>query len=124
MEALGIAPNASLHGYVIDSMPDTTVVNGQAVTLLQVWCDPTRRDAHRDPALRAYIARLQMPAIVRFAQDDAVCLAPPALTVEGEWLEIPVNVVSKEAQAAKLAAIGARPFLDQMAASPPTVRFG
>lgn len=45
--------------YVIDVMPDFVRVgpDSQAVPVVQVWIDPDYPDAHRDPRLRAYLAR-------------------------------------------------------------------
>ena len=39
-----------LAGYAIDPMLDTILVDKQPVEVIQVWVDPARREAHRDPA--------------------------------------------------------------------------
>lgn len=78
-------------GYVIDPMLDTIVADGREVHVVQVWVDPKRPDAHRDPALRAWLAgvadRYGMPALVRWNSSDAMLLAAPCLTGDGQWLE-------------------------------------
>ena len=43
-------------GVVIDAALDTILADGRPLDVLQIWCDPNRRDAHRDPAVRAYLA--------------------------------------------------------------------
>lgn len=82
--------------YVVDVMPDfiTAVPDDGGekipVQVVQVWVDPKYPDAHRDPALRAYLARRgeeNIAAIIRFNATDAFVLAPPAMN-NGEWLEI------------------------------------
>lgn len=79
-------------GYVVDCMPDTVMANGTPASVLQVWVDPNRRDAHRDPGLRAYLEdmalRHQMAAIIRYSSSEGFVLVAPCLNPEGEWLEI------------------------------------
>ena len=80
------------HGhYVVDLMPDTIELrNGDTTAgrmmVLQVWVDPAHREAHRDPALREYIAHLGetagMAAIIR-VQFKRVVSAVPAGRVRG-----------------------------------------
>ena len=83
--------------YIIDVMPDfVTVRDNQTgktfpLEVVQVWCDPKHRDAHRDPALRAYLFRRALEgkaAIIRYSATDAVTLLAPPLNTDGEWLEI------------------------------------
>lgn len=63
--------------YVIDVMPDfITLVYDETgaltnVEVVQIWVDPSYPDAHRDPALRAYIERRGeegIAAIVRYSE--------------------------------------------------------
>lgn len=84
-------------GYVIDSMPDfITIVDNvtgerRQTEVVQIWMDPHRRDAHKDPALRAYLERRGAEgkaAIVRFDSREAMILFPPALAHDGAWHEI------------------------------------
>lgn len=86
--------------YVVDIVPDFIGVQqtpgGEVVSVpvIQVWCDPLYPDAHRDPGLRAYIARMAAEehtvALVRYGSSaDPFLLAPPSTTVDGEWLERP-----------------------------------
>ena len=51
--------------YVVDIVPDFIGIQrpegGEVISVpvIQIWCDPDYPDAHRDPGLRAYIARLR-----------------------------------------------------------------
>lgn len=84
--------------FVIDVVPDFVTVQDNEtgashdILALQVWVDPAHRDAHRHPALRAYIEKLceEQPtvAICRFNERDAVTLIPPALNSSGKWAEM------------------------------------
>lgn len=74
--------------YVIDVMPDyiTTVDNATGERrdhpVVQVWCDPKHRDAHRDPALREWLGdRL---ALIRYSTNDAILIGKQE---DGEWHE-------------------------------------
>ena len=73
-------------GYVIDPLLDEIQVNGAPVSAVQVWLDPARPQAHTDPALRAWLEALGMPAIVRRSEWTGFVLLPPALT-GGGWIE-------------------------------------
>lgn len=85
-------------GYVIDCMTDAVVATDNetgeqhAIQVLQVWCDPKRPDAHRDPALRRYLElmaqRHRVAAIVRWSSDDGLVLFPPSMNSTGEWGEM------------------------------------
>lgn len=87
--------------YVVDIMPDfvTAMPDGGEkvhVQVVQVWVDPKYPDAHRDPALRAFLARRGeegIAAIIRYNATDAFVLAPPAMN-KGEWREIRTAVSS------------------------------
>lgn len=81
--------------YVVDIMPDFVTLQNKAgedkhIGVIQVWCDPAYPTAHRDPALRAYIERRSQKehigALVRFDEEKAIFLAPPALT-QDDWFE-------------------------------------
>jgi hypothetical protein len=60
--------------YVVDVSPDfIRTDDGTVVAVIQVWVDPGYRDAHRDPALRAYLARRAAEgyaALIRFNADS------------------------------------------------------
>jgi hypothetical protein len=79
---------------VIDTMPDFIRLmspQGEEFVqpVIQIWCDPNYPDAHRDPALRAYLARRaeeHVMALVRYDSQRAFVLVPPGLN-DGEWLE-------------------------------------
>ena len=109
-----------LAGYAIDPMLDTILIDGRPAEVIQIWCDPARRDAHRDPALRAWLlemhARFHLLAIVRWDSSDGLFLAPPAMNADqdGTWFEHDSGLTSKEAMRAKLAEVGAVGVLDQL----------
>jgi hypothetical protein len=95
-DAAGLTRPDRCH-YVVDVMPDAiTIVHhdtGEHIPLpvVQVWVDPDYPDAHKDPALRAYL-ELQgkehnCAALIRFNSRDAIVLMPPAMTHDGQWHE-------------------------------------
>lgn len=81
--------------YVIDVLPDyiTAVQDGGStdVPVLQIWVDPNYPDAHRDPNLRAYIARRGeqngMAALIRYDSSNAFVVVPPSLSADRQWHE-------------------------------------
>jgi hypothetical protein len=84
-------------GYLIDAMLDTIIVGGdKEMQVAQVWLDPARPDAHRDPALRSWLQARQLPAIVRTSSVDAMLIAPPP-TPDGEWIERTSEMLTREA---------------------------
>ena len=84
-------------GYVVDSLPDyiTRVDNATGerrdFPCIQVWVDPDRPEAFRDPALLDYLQRraLQdgMVALIRRGYHPTLTLVAPALSGE-DWIEI------------------------------------
>ena len=84
--------------YVVDIVADTVRVvphDGTPPTLLsviQVWLDPAFPEAHRDPALRAYIEARAMPALIRLNSKDAFILSPPNCSPSGQWEEVMTNL--------------------------------
>lgn len=81
--------------YVIDIMPDfiTTRDNetGEVnhIQIVQIWIDPKYPDAHRDPALRAYLDRRGKDGIaglIRYDDTLAFVIFPPSMT-GGDWIE-------------------------------------
>jgi hypothetical protein len=96
-------------GYIVDPMPDNIIADGQPVIALQVWNDPARRDAHRDPGLRAYLADMALrhgvPAIVRYSSQEGFILVAPCLDKDksGKWLELQSNMVTQEELDRKIA---------------------
>jgi hypothetical protein len=81
--------------YVLDIMPDFVTLRDEAgqaqhVQVIQIWVDPNFPDAHRDPALRAYLERRAQENIiglVRWDNEKAIALFPPALSSDGQWHE-------------------------------------
>lgn len=99
-------------GYVIDCVPDTVFADGKPRSAVQVWVDPNRREAYRDPALRAYLAllaeRFGYMAIVRFSEGDSIGLFAPALT-GGDWHEVTDKPLTQEEMDRRMAAMGESP---------------
>jgi hypothetical protein len=85
--------------YVIDIVPDFVGTsddkNGDGaiatIEVMQVWCDPAYPDAHRDPALRRYIEKMERErgqlALVRYGNNRAIFIVPPSRTEDGQWME-------------------------------------
>jgi hypothetical protein len=82
--------------YVIDIMPDYIKVTREpgaepvSVEVVQIWCDPRYPDAHRDPDLRAYLARRGeegIAGLVRYSALDGFTIIPPAMMDNGQWFE-------------------------------------
>lgn len=65
---------------------------------IQVWVDPDRPDAHKDPALRRHLEQqCEMNGyvcLVRFSQTEALALFPPKIF--GRWIEQKVNQVLQQ----------------------------
>lgn len=100
-------------GYVLDLAPDFIRVRDNdtgAVTniqVVQVWCDPKRRAAHRDPRLREYLshrANEGIAAIVRYSARDAFVLFAPQFTGGAGWQEVHSEMREEEHTAAEIAA--------------------
>jgi hypothetical protein len=84
-------------GYLIDCMLDTIIVDGdKEMQVVQIWVDPARSDAHRDPALRSWLQAKRLPAIVRYGSADAMLIAPPPAP-DGEWIERTSEMLTREA---------------------------
>jgi hypothetical protein len=100
-----------LSGYIVDPQLTTFLWNEKPADAVQVWVDPKRPDAHRDPALRDYLARcaerFSVPALIRWGNDAAMALIPPSLSVAGEWLEQRSEQISEAELEAKVAAADA-----------------
>ncbi|HEX3522501.1 MAG TPA: hypothetical protein VHT52_10490 [Stellaceae bacterium] len=77
--------------YVIDPMPEFITVTDRGepkpIGVVQVWCDPDYPDAHRDPALRAWLEKRNMPALVRYDNKHGLVIFPPSYMDNHEWLE-------------------------------------
>lgn len=84
--------------YTIDPTPDfirhVDHVTGTETRfpVIQIWVDPKYPDAHRDPALRAYLEKLAAlsgyAAIVRFDARRALTLFAPHFCEDGVWHEV------------------------------------
>jgi hypothetical protein len=82
--------------YVIDLVPDFVTLrddatgDAQHIQVVQIWVDPKFPDAHRDPALRAYLERRakdNIIGLVRWDNEKAVALFPPELSSDRQWHE-------------------------------------
>ena len=82
--------------YVLDLTPDFVTLRDEAtgsvqhIQVVQIWVDPKFPDAHRDPALRAYLERRAQEGViglVRWDNEDAIAIFPPALSADGQWHE-------------------------------------
>jgi hypothetical protein len=78
---------------VIDVMPDfigcRSGDDGEIsnMPVVQVWVDPKFPTAHRDPALRRYLAKIGHVTVIRYGARKCILLVPPSLMSNGEWLE-------------------------------------
>jgi hypothetical protein len=82
--------------YVVDVIPDYITSRDnrtgaeRTIPVVQVWCDPKHREAHRDPALRRYIERRAeegWATLVRFDHRDALFIVAPPMSHDGQWQE-------------------------------------
>lgn len=102
---MGDVPRPDRAHYVIDPMPDYIVIRdnatgeGEKVPIIQIWMDPKFPDAHRDPALRAYLERRGAPALVRLDNESAaVVLFPPECSHDNQWHEVKSGLMSEHRQ--------------------------
>src|SRR5215467_11196837 len=82
-------------GYVLDALPDiVSFENGDTgekveITCLQVWIDPARPDAWRDPALLRYGEKLAaeggIAMLLRYSATHAVLAVAPIMNGTSEW---------------------------------------
>jgi hypothetical protein len=98
-------------GYIISPDLQAFTINEQPMLSLQIWLDPARPDAHRDPTLRAYLLKIWqrhgIPASVRTTNregESAMLLIPPTKPGE-EWIEEQSNMVSQEEMDAAIARV-------------------
>src|SRR5262245_28811351 len=79
---------------VVDIMPDFVKLDPNdgsepmTVEVIVLWCDPDYPDAHRDPAIRAFLERRGKIALVRFDSRRALSIIPPSMASDGQWHEI------------------------------------
>ena len=93
--------------YVIDCLPDYVKLREDStgtvveMPVFQIWCDPNYPDAHRDPALRAWLerkaAQRSVLGLVRYDGQRALCLFPPSVSSSGQWIEKGTNLARGEA---------------------------
>jgi hypothetical protein len=91
--------------YVIDLMPDFVTLRdsatgeGNPVEVVQIWVDPGYPDAHRDPALLAYLERRAeegKAAIIRYDNERAVVVFAPSPGSNRQWNEVESDFRVKE----------------------------
>ena len=99
--------------YVLDIMPDFVTLRNdetgeaQHVQVVQIWVDPSYPDAHRDPALRAYLerrAKENIVGIVRWDDERAMVIFPPWLSENRRWNEVRTTMRMKAHSFAEVAA--------------------
>lgn len=84
--------------YVIDPMPDFVTLDPHDGTgpqrreVAQIWIDPDYPDAHRDPALRAWLEKRNVIGLVRYNNERALALMPPKMMDTGQWCERASNL--------------------------------
>ena len=90
--------------YVIDVTPDYLTVRNdetgerQHVQIVQIWVDPKFPDAHRDPALRAYLERRakdNVLGLVRWGNRKGMAIFPPTLSHDRQWHEVGAGMVEE-----------------------------
>lgn len=80
--------------YVIDVMPEYITLGDEdgvqhRVRVVQVWVDPKHPDAHRDPALRAWLERRPgWAALVRYSAHEGFVIFPPNMSGDGQFHEM------------------------------------
>ena len=92
--------------YVIDVMAEFVTSrdgdgNATPIPVIQVWVDPKFPDAHRDPALRRFLARRGLEGVaglIRYGSDKAFFLLPPAMSHTGDFIEMKSNVTMNETE--------------------------
>lgn len=99
-------------GYAVDCCLQEILINELPVHVIQVWIDPARREAHKAPELRAYLAEMakrhRLPAIVRWPDakaqegETATVLFAPCLTDNGDWAEVSSGMIPQAELARKL----------------------
>lgn len=81
-----------LSGYIVDSQPETIIVDGREQWAMPVWVDPKRPDSHRAPELRDYLAvvaaKYRIPAMIRQTPKDGWLLIAPCISAGRVWLEL------------------------------------
>ena len=96
-------------GYIVDPMLDTVLADDRPKPVAQVWIDPRRRDAHRAPELRAYLAdiaaRFGVATIVRWATHEGMMLFAPGLIGNPDWVEFQNTAISEVEINERLAAV-------------------
>jgi hypothetical protein len=102
--------------YVLDLTPDFVTMRdnatgeGKHIEVVQIWVDPKYPDAHRDPALRAYLERRAengVAGLVRWDNTEALAIFPPALSADRQWHEVQTAFGEKEhSPEEKVAALG------------------
>jgi hypothetical protein len=97
--------------YVIDVVPDYVVLRNNEtgkhhhLPVVVIWLDPDYPDAHRDPALRAYLLRRgeeRTAALFRLSERKGFALFPPQVSDDGQWHEVQSDAVTAQHDAADI----------------------
>ena len=95
--------------YVLDPVPDFVIaqtpqpdgsIKSESLPVMQVWVDPRYPDAHRDPALRAYLEATRTMALIRYGEGnvdgEGFVLCPPCLSSTHDWVEAEAKSSGRE----------------------------
>jgi hypothetical protein len=91
--------------YVLDIAPDYLTIRdnetgeAQHIQVVQIWVDPKHPDAHRDPALRAYLERRgreNIVGLVRWDNQRGMAIFPPAMSADRQWHEVTSDLHQEE----------------------------
>lgn len=101
--------------YVIDIVPDfITLIEDDdkaksiKIEVVQIWVDPDFRDAYKDPALLAYLARRgeqNVAAIIRYSSSEGFVMFPPSMTSSGTFIEKDHGMVRQRDMRERLAGL-------------------
>lgn len=91
--------------YVVDMLEDYVTMRpndgGEAtkIPVIQVWVDPAFPEAHRQPALRAYMLQMaerhRVATILRWSSTAALTVFPPPFSADGAWHEVSGSIVAR-----------------------------
>ncbi|HKD35789.1 MAG TPA: hypothetical protein VKB78_03285 [Pirellulales bacterium] len=90
-------PRPDRLGLVIDLVPDFAKLQNKEtgeitpIQVVQIWLDPKRPDAHRDPRFRNYVERRAKEGVwclIRRNAHDGFALVAPFVSEDRQWHEL------------------------------------
>lgn len=77
-------------GYVIDEVPDIVQMSFEGgkveqIDVMQIWVDPARPEAWRDPALLAMLERVGIVGLIRYDSVRGFAAFPPSRSHDKQW---------------------------------------